>query len=109
MSLAIPYALFCVDDVDIILICNREKKKLSHYRLWGVSSTPSPFHFLVHLHVNLVGPLVALFTAIMATQMIGCHQFSCHFAVCTSKEGSFQYHRTGRRKGTTKGVDETQL
>ena len=52
---------FCVD---IILICNREKK-LSHYRLWAVSSKPSLFHFLVHLHINLVSTLVALFTDVV--------------------------------------------
>ena len=85
MALAIPYALFCVDDVDIILICNREKKKLSHYRLWGVSSTPSPFHFLVHLHFKLISSLLAIFatqmTSEMIFQMIECYQFKYHFTV----------------------------
>jgi hypothetical protein len=51
--------------------------------------TPFHFHFLVHLHFNLVSSLLATFSNRMATemiyQMIECYQFSCQFAVVSQK------------------------
>ena len=56
---------------------------------WCVISTPFPFHFLVHLHFNLLSSLPAIFVTRIATevisQIIECYQFSCHLAVPEKK------------------------
>ena len=58
---------------------------------WRVSSTPFPFHFLVHLHFNLVSSLLAVFSTRIASQMIiqmiECYQFSCRFPVTPKRYG----------------------
>ena len=52
---------------------------------WCIISTPFHFHFLVHLHFNLVSSHLAIFSTRMAIgmiyQMIECYLFSCQFAV----------------------------
>ena len=64
-------------EIGISHFCTTTSLQFHHFctvvyqpRLWGVSSTPFQFHFLVHLHIDIVSSLLALFATRMATQMI---------------------------------------
>ena len=69
-------------EIGISHFCTTTSLQFHHFctvvyqpQLWGVSSTPLQFHFLVHLHVDtlhidIVSSLLVLFATRMATQMI---------------------------------------
>ena len=64
-------------EIGISHFCTTTSLQFHHFctvvyqpRLWGVSSAPFQFHFLLHLHIDIVSSLLALFATRIATQMI---------------------------------------